>query len=90
MSIKDWGTVEKIQNLKKVLVLSNICWFRKKKLRGIFGKTFGKFWNSLRKFLRNLGQLWIKFVWILQKTYSNFIVAFQKIVEVFDNLMIFR
>ncbi len=62
----------------------------KKKIRGIFGKNSGKFWKSLRTFLRNLGKLWIKFCKFYKKTYSNFILAFQKVVKVFDNLIKFR
>ncbi len=40
----------------------------KQKIREIFGKNWGNFenlWENL-----NVGKLWIKFVQILQKTYS--------------------
>ncbi len=87
MLIKNWGTVEKMQRkLKKLLVLTNICWIFEKKCGGIFGRTWRKFWKSFRKFLRNSGRLWIKFVYILQKAYWNFVPAFQKILEMFDHI----
>ncbi len=62
MSIKDWGPVKKIQRglEKTVLVLGNICWNFEKKIGKTFRKT-QKFWIPLRKFLRNLSKLWIKF-----------------------------
>ncbi len=46
MSIKDWGTVEKIGwKLETVLVLSNICWNFEKKLLEYSENRRGNFEN---------------------------------------------
>ncbi len=75
MSIKDWGTVEKIQQkFKKVLLLSNICSNCEKKYQRNVGKKFREVLRICEKIFKN----------------ANFILAFQKIVEVLDNLMKYR
>ncbi len=52
MSIKDWGTVEKIQRkFKEVLVLSNICWNFEKKIKKIW-KKFGEILKILEKIFK--------------------------------------
>ncbi len=91
MSISDWRVVEKIRRkLEKVLVLSNFCWnLKKKKLVEYSEKRHGNFENLWENVL-NLSKLWIKFVKILLRTYWNFVSAFQKILEMLNNLMKFR
>ncbi len=69
MSIKDWGTVEKIQRkVKKLIVLCNIYWNFEKKITGVFGKNSGEFWKSLRKlgkFELNLCKFYKRLIQIL-------------------------
>ncbi len=51
ISIKDWGTVEKIQRkFKKVIVLSNICRNFEEKLEEYFEKFLGDFENHWENF----------------------------------------
>ncbi len=63
MSIRDWGTVEKIQPKfkKKVLVLSNICWNFEKKSEKYSEKLQGNF-KIIEKMFKNFGYIMNEFV----------------------------
>ncbi len=45
------------ENLKKILVLSNICWNFEEEIRGIFVKNWGNFWNIWE----NVNEIWVNY-----------------------------